>query len=289
MNLFDPLSAERRRYLTRRWFFRDCGVGLGTHCPRHRCSANRPLAPPAVADPMAPGSRTSQARPSASSTCSWAAPQPPGAVRQQAAARQVRRHAAAAGAAQELPGRVHQPELQASSGRSSSSPGTARPAPSCGTAPAPGRVVDDIAIVKSMVTDAFNHAPAQIFMNTGSSSSAGRAWARGSPTVSAASRRTCPASSSSRQRQQGAERRATRAGGQRFLPTSTRHAVPHRGRPGAVPLEPGRDRFRDAEGLARRHQGAQREAARRRSATPRSRRGSSPTRWPAACSRAHRN
>lgn len=28
-------------------------------------------------------------------------------------------------------------------------------------------VVDDIAIVKSMVTDAFNHAPAQIFMNTG--------------------------------------------------------------------------------------------------------------------------
>lgn len=29
-------------------------------------------------------------------------------------------------------------------------------------------VVDDIAIVKSMVTDAFNHAPAQIFMSTGS-------------------------------------------------------------------------------------------------------------------------
>src|SRR5580700_5450897 len=29
-------------------------------------------------------------------------------------------------------------------------------------------VVDDIAIVKSMVTDAFNHAPAQIFMNNGS-------------------------------------------------------------------------------------------------------------------------
>lgn len=29
-------------------------------------------------------------------------------------------------------------------------------------------VVDDVAIVKSMTTDAFNHAPAQIFMNTGS-------------------------------------------------------------------------------------------------------------------------
>jgi len=31
-----------------------------------------------------------------------------------------------------------------------------------------GRIVDDIAIVKSMVTDAFNHAPGQILMNTGS-------------------------------------------------------------------------------------------------------------------------
>src|SRR5262245_32516908 len=31
-----------------------------------------------------------------------------------------------------------------------------------------GGIVDDIAIVKSMHTDAFNHAPAQIFMNTGS-------------------------------------------------------------------------------------------------------------------------
>src|SRR5262249_11715168 len=29
-------------------------------------------------------------------------------------------------------------------------------------------VVDDVAIVKSMYTDAFNHAPAQIFMSTGS-------------------------------------------------------------------------------------------------------------------------
>src|SRR6202023_2438799 len=34
--------------------------------------------------------------------------------------------------------------------------------------PALAGIVDDIAIVKSMVTDAFNHAPAQILMNTGS-------------------------------------------------------------------------------------------------------------------------
>jgi Protein of unknown function (DUF1501) len=34
--------------------------------------------------------------------------------------------------------------------------------------PGLAEVVDDVAIVKSMVTDAFNHAPAQIMMNTGS-------------------------------------------------------------------------------------------------------------------------
>src|SRR6185436_17787338 len=36
-----------------------------------------------------------------------------------------------------------------------------------GLMPELATVVDDIAIVKSMVTDAFNHAPAQILMNTG--------------------------------------------------------------------------------------------------------------------------
>ena len=34
--------------------------------------------------------------------------------------------------------------------------------------PYTAQVVDDLAVVKSMVTDAFNHAPAQILMNTGS-------------------------------------------------------------------------------------------------------------------------
>src|SRR5205085_5572412 len=34
--------------------------------------------------------------------------------------------------------------------------------------PGLAEVVDDVAIVKSMVTDQFNHAPAQLFLNTGS-------------------------------------------------------------------------------------------------------------------------
>ena len=34
--------------------------------------------------------------------------------------------------------------------------------------PFTSQIVDDICIVKSMVTDAFNHAPGQLMMNTGS-------------------------------------------------------------------------------------------------------------------------
>jgi len=30
MNLLPDLAAENRRFLTRRWFFRECGVGLGS-------------------------------------------------------------------------------------------------------------------------------------------------------------------------------------------------------------------------------------------------------------------
>ena len=80
------------------------------------------------------------------------------------------------------------------------------------------RSSDDIAIVKSMVTDAFNHAPAQIFMNTGSSSSAGRAWGRGPPTGSGPRGATSPASSSSAPARRGPAAGASNYGCG-FLPT----------------------------------------------------------------------
>ena len=55
-------------------------------------------------------------------------------------------------------------------------------------------VVDDLAIVKSMHTEAINHDPAITYIQTGSR--AGPASAPGSATASALSRRTCPPSSS---------------------------------------------------------------------------------------------
>ena len=95
--------------------------------------------------------------------------EPSGAVRQQAGAGQVRRQAAAAGAAQGLPGRVHQSRTRKLLGPKFKFAKHGQ----CGAElsellPHLATVVDDIAIVKSMVTDAFNHAPAQILMNTGS-------------------------------------------------------------------------------------------------------------------------
>ena len=76
-----------------------------------------------------------------------------------------------------------------------------RPYGECGTAlsellPGLGSVVDEIALVRSMWTDQFNHAPAELLLHTGSPASAARRWALGSRMGLARRTRTFPASSS---------------------------------------------------------------------------------------------
>ena len=86
--------------------------------------------------------------------------QPSGAVRLQAAAGQVRRHAAAARAAARAIARRSSIPNSKLLGPSSSSPSTAQSGAEISELlPHLAGVADDIAIVKSMVTDAFNHAP----------------------------------------------------------------------------------------------------------------------------------
>ncbi|MGV2334052.1 MAG UNVERIFIED_CONTAM: DUF1501 domain-containing protein [Planctomycetaceae bacterium] len=58
-------------------------------------------------------------------------------------------------------------------------------------------IADDICLIRSMQTDAVNHAPAQIFMNTGSQQFGRPASARGHSMDSAANHRTSPALSCS--------------------------------------------------------------------------------------------
>jgi uncharacterized protein (DUF1501 family) len=176
MNRISPLQhalAEHRAHLTRRWFFRDCGVGLGM------AALHALLGDSAQAAPSRPGVSASgplSAKPS---------PFP-------AKAKRVI-YLFQAGAPSHLELFDHKPELAKWSGKlppadllkgyraAFISPNSKLLGPKFQFArhgqsgqeiselmPHLARVADDIAIVRSMHTDAFNHAPAQIFMNTGS-------------------------------------------------------------------------------------------------------------------------
>ena len=150
-------------------------------------------------------------------------------------------------------------------------------------------VVDDLAFVRSVATDVFNHAPAKLFANTGSSQF-------GRPSMGAWVTYGIGSESDSLPGfvvlQSGP--RGPRGGavnwGSGFLP-SAYQGVPLRSGgepilnlatpPGISPREPAADDRRDLR--------AEPGAARRDRTTPRSPRGSPPTRWPTGCSRAPRS
>jgi len=160
----DPVQVSRR------WFFRDCGIGLGAIALAQLLQAEGLAAPAqAPADPMAPK-------------------KPP----QKAKAKRVV-YLFMAGAPSQLELFDNKPQLGKFDGtlppkellagyRAAFIPADARLLGpkfkfarhgKCGSElsellPRLAEIVDDVAIVRSLVTDAFNHAPAQILMNTGS-------------------------------------------------------------------------------------------------------------------------
>lgn len=172
MNHLDHLQNEFRTHLTRRWFFRQCGVGLGSIALGSLLKDL--LAPTAQAaslagDPMIPKL-------------------PPFAAKGKRVIFLFQ-----AGAPSHLDLFDYKPELEKFNGKlppaellkgyraAFINPNSTLLAPkfkfakhgNCGAElsellPHTAEIVDDIAIIKSMQTDAFNHAPAQIFMNTGS-------------------------------------------------------------------------------------------------------------------------
>ena len=150
-------------------------------------------------------------------------------------------------------------------------------------------IVDDICLLKGMKTDVFNHGPAKCFSTPARRSSAGRAWGRGSPTASAASRTTCPAfvvlQSGPRGPRGGA---AIWSSG--FLPTLYQGVPFLRGPQPILDLQTPPGVAPQQQGAVHRR-GARPEppAARAASATRRSRRASPPTRWPTACRPPPRN
>jgi hypothetical protein len=163
---------EVQRHRSRRWFFRDCGVGLGTL---------------ALGSLLGPGLASAVGAP--------AAVQDVMAAKPPALAPKAKRviYLFMAGAPSHLELFDYKPELAKWSGKlppaellkgyraAFINPNSALLGPRfkfqrhgrSGTElsellPNLASVADEIALVKSMHTDAFNHAPAQIFMNTGS-------------------------------------------------------------------------------------------------------------------------
>jgi hypothetical protein len=162
----NPLLGDGQQAITRRWFFRDCGVGVGTMALASLLREHGQAAP--EVNPLAPKK-----------------PHFPGKAKAVI-------FLFMAGAPSHLELFDHKPELAKYNGKlppadllkgyraAFINPNSTFLGPKFafkkvgknGTElsellPNLATVVDDLAIVKSMVTDAFNHAPAQIFMNTG--------------------------------------------------------------------------------------------------------------------------
>jgi uncharacterized protein DUF1501 len=165
---FQPQIDAFRQQIVRRWFFRDCGVGLASA---------------ALASLLA----NERAESASAATSLRTAPQPHFAPK---AKRVIYLFMAGGPSHLELfdnkpelakwDGKLPPPELIKNYRAAFINPNSTLLGPKfkfarhgdCGAElsellPHLAEVVDDIAIVKSMVTDAFNHAPGQIMMNTG--------------------------------------------------------------------------------------------------------------------------
>jgi uncharacterized protein (DUF1501 family) len=165
------LDLESRKAITRRFFFRDCGIGIGSLALASLLKGGNVFAgtPPAAANPFAPRAPHFKAR----------------------AKRVI--YMFQAGAPSQLDLFDYKPTLAKYDGKAVPAElvkdqryAFIRPDAElfatkfkfakhgqCGAElsealPNLAEIVDDIAIVKSMTTDAFNHAPGQILMNTGS-------------------------------------------------------------------------------------------------------------------------
>ena len=256
MNCHDSFGSRRLdpEQVTRRWFFEQCGVGLGA-IALATCSATRSrCAATAGVDPLAP--KQPHFAPKAKRVIFLFMAGAPSHLELFDNKPQLAKFDGKLPPAELLKGyraafinpnsKLLGPEVQVRQ---------ARPVRrgALGAAAAPGEVVDDIAIVKSMVTDAFNHAPAQILMNTG-------AQQFGRPSMGAwalyglgSESQDLPGFVVFSSGSKGPERRQLATGAAASCRPSTR-ACQFRSqrRSGPVPVEPARRRRRAAARLARR-------------------------------------
>jgi hypothetical protein len=163
--------AEDSRLTARRWFLRDCGVGLGSIALAQLLSADSAAAPSTagIADPLA--ARTPHHAPKAKQVIFLFMAGAPSHLELFDYKPQLAK----------FDGQLPPAELLKGYRAAFINPNSKLLGPKfkfarhgrCGAEvsellPHLSEIVDDVTIVRSMVTDAFNHAPGQILMNTGS-------------------------------------------------------------------------------------------------------------------------
>src|ERR1043166_7902162 len=167
MNIQNELRVEQARLITRRWFFRQCGVGLGSIALASLLGADKAFggAAPSPLMPHTPHFKGKAKR--VIYLFMGGAPSQIDLFDEKPALRKYN-------------GKPVPPEVVIGQKYAFIKPDAALFASDfkfskhgqCGAElsealPHLAGVVDDIAIVKSMTTDAFNHAPGQVLMNTG--------------------------------------------------------------------------------------------------------------------------
>jgi uncharacterized protein (DUF1501 family) len=173
MNFQQELQRERAKFITRRWFFRECGVGLGSIALTSLLGADKVLGAskiPGAANPLAPKQPHFQPRAKRIIFLFM------GGAPSQLDLFDYKR-ALAKYNGQPVPKEVVMGQKYAFIKPDAALFATEFKFARCGKSgaelsealPHLAEVVDDIAIVKSMTTDAFNHAPGQVLMQTGSS------------------------------------------------------------------------------------------------------------------------
>jgi hypothetical protein len=163
----DQLSTAVRTAITRRWFLRECGVGLGA-VALHTLLQDHAVAAPPVANPLTPKQAHFPAK-TKNVIFLFMAGGPSHLELYDYKAKLA-----------EYNGKLPPDDLLKGYRTAFIRPGAKLLGPKFKFArhgrsgielsellPNLATVADDIAVVKSMVTDAFNHAPAQIMMNTG--------------------------------------------------------------------------------------------------------------------------
>src|SRR3974390_2222076 len=171
MNLQNELRAEYAQLITRRWFFRQCGVGLGSLALASLLGAENAFGASAIrpGNPLAP--RQPPLNPRAKKVIYLFMGGAPSQLDLFDFKPSLAKYDGKPVPAEVVMGQKYafiKPDAALYASEFKFAKHGACGAELSEALPHLAEVVDEIAIVKSMTTDAFNHAPAQVLMQTGS-------------------------------------------------------------------------------------------------------------------------